>query len=129
LGDPADQQQSPVTGKGRIRLRQFPVFNPVWLIGFNAQSPLTIRFVIGVVALEPDDLRIALKRQNMRGDAIQEPAVMGNNHRATGEGQQGFFQRPQVSTSRSLVGSSSSSTLPPLFKQLGQMNPVALAAG
>ena len=77
------------------RSGQFPVFNPVRLIRLNAQSPLAIRFIIGVIALKPQYLRIAFKGQNMGRNPIQKPAIMGDNHRATGKGQQGFFQCPQ----------------------------------
>ena len=34
-------------------LSQLAVANPVRLIGFDAQTPLAVRFVIGVVAFDP----------------------------------------------------------------------------
>ncbi len=110
-------------------LRQLAVANPVRLIGLDAQAPLAIRFVIGVVAFKPHDLRIALEGQNVGGDAIQKPAIMGNDHRATGEGEQRFFQRPQrlhIQIVGRLVQQQHIAAAP---EQLGEMHPVPFAAG
>jgi len=41
------------------------------LIGLRAQPALAIGFVIGVIP-EPDHLAIALKGQDMAGDAVEE---------------------------------------------------------
>ena len=51
--------------------------------------------IVTVVALEQDDLAVALKGKYVGGDAIQEPAIVGYHHDAAGEGQQGLFQGAQ----------------------------------
>ena len=47
------------------------------------------------VALEPADLRVALEGQHVRGDAVEEPAVVRDHHGAAGEGQQRLLERAQ----------------------------------
>ena len=42
----------------------------------GAESGFAIRFVIGVIAFEPDDFAVAFKRENVRCDAIEEPAIV-----------------------------------------------------
>ena len=46
-------------------------------------------------------------------DPVEEPPVMADHNGAASELEQCLLERSRVSTSRSLVGSSSSSTLPP----------------
>src|SRR6185436_13728967 len=55
--------------------RQLPVLDPVRLIGRGAEAALPVGFVVLVVALEPDHLAVALEREDVRRDAIEEPAV------------------------------------------------------
>jgi hypothetical protein len=81
-----------------------------------------------LVALEPDDLAVALEGEDVGGDAVEEPAIVADDHRAAGKSSSASSSARSVSTSRSLVGSSSSSTLPPDLQHLGQVHAVALAA-
>src|SRR5690348_6931847 len=39
------------------------------------------------VALEPRDLRVPFEGEHVRRHAVQEPAVVGDDHRAAGEGE------------------------------------------
>src|SRR5688572_28214140 len=57
---------------------QFPILDAVRLVGLGSQPPLAIGFIVLVVALEPDDFAIALERQHMRRDAVQEPAIVAD---------------------------------------------------
>ena len=43
-----------------------------------AQPALLVFLVVGEVALEPDHLGVALERQNVGGDAVEEPAISYN---------------------------------------------------
>ena len=53
---------------GRTLLtRELPIANPLGLVGILAEPSFTIRFVLAVVAL---------KRQNMRRNTVEEPAVV-----------------------------------------------------
>ncbi len=56
-------------------------------VGLAAQAGVPVGFVVGVVALEPHDLRIAFEREDVRGDAVKEPSVVADYHGATGEAQ------------------------------------------
>jgi hypothetical protein len=51
--------------------------------------------VVLVVALEPDHLAVALEGQDVRRDAVEEPAVVGDHDGAAGEVQQRLLERPQ----------------------------------
>lgn len=64
---------------------QLPISDPVGLIGFFPQALLAIRFVLAVVPLKPDHLAIALKRENVGGQTVEEPAVVTADHGAAGE--------------------------------------------
>ena len=52
-----------------------------------------VLFVILEVAFEPFDMAVALERQDMRGDAVEEPAVMADDDGAAGEILQRLLQR------------------------------------
>src|SRR5262249_32595321 len=106
--------------------RQRLVPDAVRLYRFLAFAALEVLDVLLVVALEPHHLRVAFEGANVRGDAIEEPAIVRDHHPAAREGEQRPLRTAQpgklssasprarsVSTSRSLVGSSSSNTLPP----------------
>lgn len=54
-------------------------------IGFRAQAAVLILFVVREVPVKPADLTIAFKGENVRGDSIQEPAIVADNHGAPGE--------------------------------------------
>ena len=70
-----------------------------------------VLLVLLVVALEPHPLRVALRREDVRGDAIEEEAVMADNDHAAGELEQrldrwsGFRVRAWVKWSGSAVSS------------------------
>jgi hypothetical protein len=65
--------------------RQFSILDSVRLIGFSAQSAVPIDFVILVVALEPYDLAVPFEREDMRRDAIEEPAIVADDDGAATE--------------------------------------------
>src|SRR5689334_6378353 len=64
---------------------QFAIANSMWLVGLFAESFFAVRLIVAVVPFEPDDLAIALKRQDVGGDAVEEPAVVAADDRAAGE--------------------------------------------
>src|SRR5512143_7345 len=49
------------------------VLDAVRLVGLGADALVQVLLVILVVALEEHDLRIALERQHVRRDAVEEP--------------------------------------------------------
>ena len=58
-----------------------------------AQTAFLIGFVFLIVAVEEHPFRIAFASENVRGDAVEEPAVVRNHHYAAGKFQQCVFQR------------------------------------
>src|SRR5690554_846207 len=75
-----------------------------------------VRFVLGIVAGEELHMGVAFERQDMRGDTVEEPAVVGDHRAQPGKASSASSSARRVSISRSLEGSSSSSTLAPCFR-------------
>ena len=67
----------------------------VWLLGIRTQAAFAVRFIVGVVPLEPRDLVVSLEGQHVCGNAVEEPAVVRDHHRAAGEGEERLLQRAQ----------------------------------
>ena len=61
--------------------RQLLVLDAVRLVGGGAELLAAPLLVLGEVALEPADLAVALERQDVRGDAVEEPAVVADDRR------------------------------------------------
>ena len=92
------------------------------------QPPHLVGFVVLEVALEPFDVAVALERQDMGGDAVEEPAVVADDDGAAGEILQRLFQRAQridVEIVGRLVEQQQVGAGP---QHLGEMHAVALAA-
>ena len=93
----------------------------VRLIRIRALPAPQVRIVLLEVPLEPHRLRVPLERQNVRRNPIEKPPIVRDHHRAPREIEQALPRAPRsVSTSRSFVGSSSSSTLPPDFNSFAR---------
>src|SRR3546814_9869628 len=61
--------------------RQFLVRHPVRPVGLVAQAAALV-FLIGFeIAFEPFDMAVALKRQDVRRQPVQEEAVVADHHR------------------------------------------------
>ncbi len=59
------------------------------------ETLLLVRFVFLIVAVEERPLGIAFRREDVGGDAVEEPAVVGDDHHAAGEFEQGVFEGAQ----------------------------------
>src|SRR3712207_1685690 len=69
--------------RNRQRLpRELLVLDPVRDRGVDAQAALLVLFVIREVALEPLDMAVALEGQDVRRDAIKEPAIVADDDSA-----------------------------------------------
>src|SRR5687767_6721550 len=75
--------------------RELAVLDAMWSVRFGAEAPAAIRFVVLIVPLEPDDTAVAFEREDVRGDAIQEPAIVADDDGAAGVIEQRLFQRAQ----------------------------------
>src|SRR5271167_2896612 len=74
---------------------QWLVADSIRLRGVFALALLVILDVLLIVAFEPDNFGITLEGEDVRRDAVQEPAIMRDDHRATRERDQRVLQRPQ----------------------------------
>jgi PAS domain-containing protein len=79
-------------GATRKLMHQFLELDPV-RIDLCAEALFAIGLVVLVVPLEPRDLAVALEREDVRRDSIEEPAIVGDDHGAAGERQQRVFER------------------------------------
>ena len=61
------------------------VLDAVGLIGAGAEFLLASCFVLAEVSFEPADMAVALERQHVRGDTVEEPAIVGDHDGATGK--------------------------------------------
>src|SRR3546814_3579634 len=71
------------------------VLHPMRSRTFLAEAALLVGLVLVVVAGEELGVRVAFERNDVGGDAVEEPAVMRDHDRRTGEFQQRVFQRAQ----------------------------------
>src|SRR4051794_1078266 len=85
LGDIDALRSGPSAPRERL------VLDAVRLVGVGAELLLAEGLVLAEVALEPPHLRIALEGEDVRGDAIEEPPIVADDHRAAGEGLQPLF--------------------------------------
>ena len=67
--------------------RQLSVFDAMWLVGIGAETTMFVGLVVSIVTFKPIDLAVALKGEHVRGDTIEEPAIMRDHHCTAGEGQ------------------------------------------
>ena len=108
---------APSSSSGSVAHQRL-VAQPVGLVGIDPQAFPTISLIVGEIALPPTDLGVALEGQYVGGDPVEEPAVVADDDDATAKSSRASSSARRVSTSRSFVGSSRRSTLPPLLRTL-----------
>src|SRR3954451_14756808 len=84
----AVSRSNAVSAMSASATNQALVGDPVRAVGGRAEQGMAMLLVGLEVALEPCDVRVALEREHVRGDAVQEPAVVGDDHRAAGKFEQ-----------------------------------------
>ena len=108
---------------------QLPICNAVRLVGVGALPLSQILDVRLVVPLEPDHLAVPLEGEDVRRDAVEEPPVVGDDHRAAGEVENRVLegaQRVDVEIVRRFV---EHQDVAAGHQRLGEVQAVALAAG
>src|SRR5688572_13274597 len=105
------------------------VLDAVRLVGVGAELLAADGLVLAEVALEPAHLAVALEGEHVGGDAVEEPAVVADDHRAAGVGVERVLQRPQRVDVEVVGGLVEQQDVAALLQQLGQVHPVALSAG
>ena len=61
------------------------VFDPVRLIGGLSEPLFPVRFLIGIIAFKPHDGAVSLKGKDVRGNAIEKPAIVTDDDGASSE--------------------------------------------
>src|SRR4051812_15735889 len=112
-----------------ISAGEWLVLDPVRLVGSRAQLLVSPGLVLAEVALEPANLAVALEREHMGGDAVEEPTIVADHDRAPGEGLERVLQRPQCVDVEVVGGLVEQQHVAARLEQLRQMDSVALAAG
>src|SRR5438105_14535464 len=109
--------------------RQLLVTDAMRLVGFLAETLLALRFIGLVIPFTPDRFAVAFKGENMRDDAVEEPAVVADDHGAAAEAQKRLFQGPQRIHVQVVGRLVEQQQVAAAAEQLGEMHAVALAAG
>jgi len=108
--------------------RKLLVLQPVRNDAVGAEPAHLVLLVVLEVALKPFDVALALESEDVRRNAVEEPAVMADDHGAAGEIFQRFFERTQ-SVDVEIVGRLvEQQQVGAGAQHLGQMHAVALAA-
>src|SRR5262245_26197562 len=76
------------SSRGRSVARQLAVLDAVRHEGVLAEARLAVGLIALEVALEPGDLAVALEREDVRRDAIEEPPIVADHDGAARERQQ-----------------------------------------
>src|SRR5262249_7468270 len=79
----------------RGELGELLVLDAVWLVDGFAELALLVVLVLAEVALEPTHLAVALEGEHMGGDAVEEPTVVADHDRTSGERLETGLERPQ----------------------------------
>src|SRR5512141_2123621 len=82
------------------------VLDPVGAVGLGAEALVAVGLVVLVVPFVPDRLAVALEREHVRRDAVEEPAVVADDDRTAAERKERLFegaQRIDVEVVRGLV--------------------------
>jgi hypothetical protein len=116
------------TAKAYPLPRQMTVLDSMRLDGGGAESGAAIGFVVGVIPFKPDDAAVAFEGQYVCGDAIQKPAVMADDNRASGEILQRFFKCAQGVDVEIVRGLVEKQDVRALLQHLRQMNAIAFAS-
>src|SRR5690606_23035319 len=101
----------------------------VRLGAFLAEAALLVLLVLAIVALEELHVRITLERQNVRGDTVQEPAIVADHQRHARELQQRILERTQRLHVEIVGRLVEQQHVAALQQRLGQVQTAALTAG
>src|SRR5689334_11877270 len=84
---------------GALRHRRLPlqlaVARAVWAGCLFAKAPDLVFLVGFEVTLKPFDVTVALEREDVRGQAVEEEAIVADDHGTAGEVLDRFLERAQ----------------------------------
>ena len=84
-----------LSGRVHYAAHERLVLDPVRLERLGASGLLDPLRVLLVAALEPRHLAVALEREDVRRDPVEEPAIMADHDRAAREVEQRLLERAQ----------------------------------
>src|ERR1700734_2714405 len=90
---------------------------------------LMILNILLIVAFEPDNFGVTLKGEDMRRDAIEEPAIVRDDHRAARERHQCILEGAQRFDIEIVGRFVEQQDVVPGLQYLGKVYPVAFTAG
>ena len=93
-----------------------------------AEAFLAVLLVLGVATLEEVDLRVALEGEDMGADAVEEPAVVADDHSAAGEVLEALLQGTHGVDVDVVGGLVEEQHVGLTLERQGQVQAVALAA-
>src|SRR6516164_9207040 len=96
--------------------------------GIGAEPAHLVLLVLLEVAREPLDVAVALERQNVRGDAVEEPAIVADDDGAAGKILERLLERAQRIDVEIVRGLVEQQHIGARLEHLGEMHPVPLAA-
>ena len=97
-------------------------------VGLGTEPAVAIFLVVFVIALEPRDSAVTLECEDVRRDAVEEPAIMRDHDGAAGEVEQGFFERTQRLDVEVVGRFVEHQQVAARAQHLGEVDAVALAA-
>ena len=101
-----------------------PVFDATGLLRRQSEALFSVRFVIGIVSLKPEDFAVTLEGKDVGGNSVKNQRSWLITKTHPEKISRASARARMVFTSRSFVGSSNRSTLAPSFQQTGKMHPV-----
>ena len=115
--------------RSRVLTRELLVLDAVRLVGGGAELLVAPLLVLAEVALEPAHLAVALEREHVRGDAVEEPAVVADDDGAAGEALEAVLERAQRVDVEVVGRLVEQQHVAAALEHLGEVHAVALAAG
>lgn len=94
----------------------------------RAEPLYLVLFVVLEIALEPFDMAVAFEGQHVGGEAVEEHAVVGDDHGAAGKVLQRLFERGEGFGVEIVGRLVEQQDVGARFKHLGEVDAVALAA-
>src|SRR5215510_8682484 len=108
--------------------RELLILDPVRDDRIRAQPPHLVLLVILVIALEPFHMAFALEGEDVGGDAVEEPAIVADDHGAASEILQRLLQRAQRVDVEVVGGLVEQQHVGARLEHLGKMHAVPFAA-
>ena len=99
------------------------------LVGVGTETLVALDLVVGEVALEPADLGVAFEREHVGGDAVEEPPIVADHHRAAREREQRVLERAHGVDVEVVGRLVEQQHVAALGEHLGEVDAVALTTG